>query len=685
MRILNFGVGFNSVYNFQTNNSLKEEEDNCFLFFLYLLTTTMNSKHIVASAFLAISALNGFAKDEVIMTVNGVDVPRSEFEYLYHKNQQQQVEPQSLEEYSEMFKIYKLKVADALSQHLDTLSTFRKEMDQYKADLAAPYMTDSVFLNALVKESFDRSRSEAEAIHIMIAKGSNFKQQKEAKNLADSIRTALLGGADFAALAKQYSVDRGSNEYGGRMGYILTDRFPYEFEKAAFSLKPGEISEIVESPQGYHILKGGNKRPARGSVFVEHIMKMTPPNATAQQLATTKALIDSIYNVAIAEPEKFEDLAREFSDDKRSAIQGGKLSWFGAGMMVEPFDSASFALRIDEISRPVKSQYGWHIIKKLDAKDPAPFNVVKAQVLKQIENPQNEKSLLVEKNLIERLAKKHKGALNKKNIDAICAEVLTIGIDSTWHAKALDPNGLGAIEIATIGKRSIPLSEWANTVRPMILPDGEEAASELRRYFEHHLETALKETEFDWLYANQPEYYNLLNEYREGSLLYEASVRRVWDKAAKDTDGLSEYFNAHRDNYTWQQPHVKGILVQATNDSVADVVREKLKDISDDNQLKSLKKEFAGKASIDKILMEEGQNPMVDNVIFGGAPVKPNNKKYTVYFIYDPKILNAPETMSDVKSLVTSDYQNQLESEWVEELKAKYPVNVNQKVLKKVK
>lgn len=198
-------------------------------------------------------------------------------------------------------------------------------------------------------------------------------------------------------------------------------------------------------------------------------------------------------------------------------------------------------------------------------------------------------------------------------------------------------------------------------------------------------DASVKELEYDWLYANEPDYRNLLNEYREGSLLYEASVKTVWDKAAKDTEGLNEYFNSHKGDYTWKKPHVKGILVQALNDTVAEELRQNLKEVKDDNQLKALRKQFIGKASLDKILMEEGQNAMVDNLIFGGAPVKPGNKKYTVYFIFDPKMMNAPETMEDVRSLVTSDYQNQLESEWVKQLKTKYPVKVNEKVLKKVK
>lgn len=575
----------------------------------------MKTKHIAALAIIASSAMFAMAKDEIIMTVNGVDVPRSEFEYLYHKNQQQQVDPQSLEEYAEMFKIYKLKVADALNQKLDTMSAFQKEMDQYKSDLAAPYMTDSLYLNSLVKEAYDLSREEVEAFHIMFAKSQSDEETNKARAKADSIRTVLLNGGDFAQLAAQYSVDRASSNNGGRMGYIVSGRFPYAFEKAAYTLSPGEISEIVESPQGFHILKGGKHRPARGTVFVEHIMKMVPPTATAEQQAAAKATIDSIYGVVVANPEKFEDLARELSDDKGSGRQGGKLNWFGAGMMVEPFDSASFALEVNEISRPVKSQYGWHIIRKLDAKGPASLAEMKPMVLKRIANPQDERYTLVEKNLINNLRKKHKKLLQKQDLN----------------------------------------------------------------------DEALKEVEYEWLYANEPDYRNLLNEYREGSLLYEASLREVWDKAAKDNDGLTEYFNAHKDEYKWTKPHVKGVLVQAANDSVASLVRAGLREVSDDNGLKALRKQFVGKASIDRILMEEGQNPMVDNIIFGGEPVKPNNKKYTVYFIFEPKLLDAPESMTDVKSLVTSDYQNKLEQDWVDKLKSKYPVKVNEKILKKVK
>lgn len=653
--------------------------------FFIELKQTMNRKTIAAIAITAATALSGMAKKEVVMTVNGEDVSRSEFEYLYHKNQQQQVDPQTLEEYAEMFKIYKLKVADAHAKGIDTLASFRKEMDQYKADLAKPYMTDSIFLNSLVKEEFDRSRNEVEAFHIMILKGNTPEAERLAYATADSLRTAIIGGDDFGSIAKQYSVDRGSYLTGGRMGWITAGRFPYAFEKAAFSLEPGEISEIVESAQAYHVLKGGRKRPARGSVLAEHIMKMCRQDATAEEEASAKASIDSIYNVVKANPEKFEDLARELSDDKGSGRQGGRLQWFEAGMMVEPFDSAAFEIGVGEISEPFRSQFGWHIVRKLDKHDPATLEEMKPGLLQRFANDQDERNALIRKNLIANLRKKHKGVLSKANLDMLCNGVVETGIDSVWMANARNRATIGNIEIAKIGKNSIRLADWAETAMPLNITDGETASRRLRSILENFYDNRLISAEEDWLYANVPAYSNLLDEYRDGSLLYEASLREVWDRAGKDTEGLENYFNTHRSNYTWQKPHVKGILVQAVNDSVGALIRERLASISDEAELKALGKDFAGKASLKRVNCEEGHDKMVDYLAFGGAEVSPSNKKFTVTYLWNPRMLNEPESMSDVKSLVVSDFQNQLEADWVKRLKEQYPVTVNEKALRKVK
>ena len=258
------------------------------------------------------------------------------------------------------------------------------------------------------------------------------------------------------------------------------------------------------------------------------------------------------------------------------------------------------------------------------------------------------------------------------------------GLDSAFYASFETP-AYTSQALMTIDKKPVGnTTEFFESVRRTNVP-ADRAAKMLGEYMNYFKYRKLTEAEQDWLMANEADYRNLVNEYHDGSLLYEVSVRKVWDRASKDTEGLNNYFEANRSNYKWTAPHVKGILVQAPNDSVAAEIRARLSQLGSDTIVTAARKEFGRQASIERVLVEQGANPMVDNLMFGAPAVTPSNSKYSVYFLFDPVVLNEPEEVSDVRGMVTSDYQNQLESDWVEELKARYPVKVNEKVLKKVK
>lgn len=625
------------------------------------------------------------AKDPVVMTVNGVDVPRSEFEYLYHKNsQQQQLEAQPIEEYAEMFKLYKLKVADAKAQGIDTTAAFRREMEQYRADLAAPYVTDSAYIMELVDEAFARSREEVETSHIMLLKKRKASENAAVRSRLDSIRSLALAGEDFGELAGRFSEDRPSAPRGGSLGYIAGGRYPYFFEQAAYSLQPGEVSGIVESPMAYHIIKAGARRPAQGQVLVSHIMKMARPEASEADAARAKQQIDSIYQVVKQDPSKFEQLARTLSDDPGSARNGGALPWFGTGQMVPEFEEVSYALAPGEISEPVKSMFGWHIIQKKDFRPAPSYEEMVPELKQRVVNPRDERALLVKKRTTANLERKHKGRRNQKVVDSMLAYVEANGIDSTFYADALGGK-LGSEAFAYIGKSPVTVARLASTMNHLTVPAGIDGVSALNGRMDHVYADALMEAEEQWLEDNVADYRNLLHEYRDGSLLYEASLRRVWDKAAKDTEGLNAYFEAHRGDYIWNEPKAKGILVQAANDSVAQLVRDRALTLGGDTIVQTIRKEFRQNATADRVLASKGVNAMVDNLMFGSPAVQPSNSAYTVYFMLNPAVISAPEEMSDVRGLVVNDYQNQLEREWAEELRALYPVTVNEKELRKIK
>lgn len=645
----------------------------------------MNNKILAGTALSAFAVLAWAAKDPVVMTVNGVDVPRSEFEYLYHKNtQQQQLDPQPIEEYAEMFKLYKLKVADALAEGIDTTASFRKDMAKYSRDLAEPYLADSTLLNSLVADAARLAQNEAEIKHIMTGKSRDNSVNARNRQLIDSIRTLLVGGADFADLADRFSQDPSAKTNHGTLGFFATGRLPYNFESVAFTLPEGEVSEVVESPMGYHVIVGGKKRPARGKVHASHIMKMCRPGSTPEQEAAAKQQIDSIYNLVIENPSRFEEFALNLSDDKNSGRQGGILPWFGAGEMVPEFDEAAFALANGAISAPVRSQFGWHIIKRLGYQQPKTLEQMKPEVLARIASPQDDRYRVVKDAQTKRLAAKHSAKVNEPVLGKLRDYASANGLDSIFYVKyTTAPAAKEAL--AYIGKTPLTVGEFVDGMNKVAQEDKEMARKIIDNYFDGYYNIKLVEAEEKWLAANEPDYRNLLNEYRDGSLLYEVSLQKVWNKASQDTEGLEKFFNAHRGDYAWSEPHVKGILVQASNDSVAGLIRSRMKELGNDTVIATIRKEFPRQVQLDRVLVKKGENAMVDNLMFGGNPVTPSNSRYTVYFLYDPKTLNEPENAADVRGKVTNDYQNELEAAWIEELKSKYPVKMNSKELKKIK
>ncbi len=640
-----------------------------------------NIKVITGAVFMLFGAAV-LAKSPVVMTVNGVDVPKSEFEYLYNKNSQQQLTQQPLEEYVEMFKLYKFKVADAKAEGIDTTAAFKKEIAQYKNDLALPYLTDTTFNHKLLKEAYERSKEEVEAKHIMFFKTPDASENKKLRNRIDSLRNVILNGEDFEKLAKEYSQDQGSNFKGGNIGYITAQQYPYEFELAVYTTPTNEISEIIDSGIGYHLIKGGDRREARGKVKAAHILKLTQ-NANEGEQAEAKNLIDSIYNVVIKNPELFEDLARKNSDDQGSAIQGGMLPDFSSGQMVEPFDSIAFALNPNTISKPFKTQFGWHIIKKYAAIPIAGMEEMKPAFLNRISNPQDKRYELVKRNQTAKLAARHKSKLNTKTVAAIENLVNKNGIDSIFISTVETPE-YSKLVLFNIGKKATRVSELLPRIVNNTNTDPESSLQFIDNQIQDLYNTKLILAEEDRLYNEVDDYRNLLNEYIDGSLLYEISVRKVWDKAAQDTEGLEKYFEEHKDNYKWSVPHAKGYLVQAINDSVADLIKKRASEIGADTLVNTIRREFKGQASLDKILVEKGTNAMVDNILFDGPETKPSKAMYTTYFMIKPRVIYVPENYKDVKGLVTNDYQNEFQAQWEEELKKKYPVTVNKKVLKSI-
>ena len=619
------------------------------------------------------------SKDPELMTINGKAVTLGEFEYLYHKNNSQQLAPQTIDEYLDMFVTYKQKVADAESEGIDNTEAFKNEFDGYRRELAEPYLRNKEMEDSIIRAVYSHMQEDVDVSHIMLAsKGPGIDAEAQ-KHTLDSIRTAILNGADFAALARQYSIDRAARKNGGRMGFIPVGRLPYTFEDAAFNTKAGEISPVVETPFGFHIVKVNARRPARGQVLAQHILKLTQ-GLSEEDAAKKKAEIDSI-GALLAAGADFEEIAKKESEDPGSQRNGGRLNWFGAGQMVPEFEEAAFSLQNGEVSAPFKTSYGYHIVKRLDWKPVDSFETMEPMIKNVIQR--DERGQMPRKRKIAELRRKFKAGVNAANLALVKNEIVKNGgLDSALIEKYI----VSEMEVASMGKQKILLSEVVSEIGAPLAGTPERQAAQFEERVNLSLDNAVTEAERQDLAVNNADYRNLLNEYRDGMLLFEVSDRKVWTKAKQDKEGLENYFRTHRDKYKWEKPKFKSYVVFATSDSIMQLAKGYLEstDIPGDSLATDLRKKFGKDVKIEKVIAAQGENNITDYLGFGAE--KPEAKgKWAWYFPYRGKILNAPEEAADVRGAVTGDYQGELEEAWVAGLKQKFPAKINKKTLKKAK
>lgn len=640
----------------------------------------MKAKFLISSLLLGTAILAIAKGDPVLMTINGKDIKLSEFEYLYHKNNQQQVESETLEQYVDRFVLYKQKVADAEAAGIDTTDTFRREFEGYQNDLAAPYMAeDTTYKWHFVEEAYERSKKEININHFMLPLGTTPEAKQASIALMDSIRTCILNGENWAELADRFSSDPSKSRNHGDYGYISACSFPYDFESEVYNTPVGQISKPFATQFGIHMVRVNDIRP-RSDVHAKHILKLFPQNATEEQKAACKAKIDSIYNLLKAGAD-FEEMAIAESDDKANAPRGGDLGWFRRGRMVPEFENVSFSLPDGTISEPFATQYGYHIVKKVAHGLPS-----LSEMRPTIENviSRDERARLIHENRLNDLKNKCGFSLNP-NFEPYVMSALTAngGYDSTF---VVDKIKGAAVPMFTYGdKRTALLSELFAYLNPKAkIADVSKAKDYVMAMMNPVAEKILGDYNARQLVETNPEYRNLLNEYRDGMLLFEISNRRVWKAASKDTVGLEQYFAANRAKYNWDEPHFKGIILSAKNDSVLNLVKADIMTLDPATLTDALHNKYTNDIRMERMVVKKGENPYADYLAFHEGE-KPERKGYDAFMILEGGLINQPEEMSDVRGAVTSDYQDVLEERWKEELQAKYPAKINKKVLKQVK
>lgn len=633
-------------------------------------------------------SLNTIAQtDNVVMEIDGKKVTKSEFLQIYLKNNTNpKYDKQSLDEYMELFKKFKLKVAEAEALGYDTIPKLKKELAGYRKQLSQPYLIDSTKNSALVNQAYERMKNEVHAAHILvkIAENASPEDTLAAYNRIMAIKKRIENGEDFNTVAKgkNGSDDPSAARNGGDLGYFTAFQMVYQFEEAAYNTPIGKISNPVRTKFGYHILKVIDMRPARGTMKAAHIMVATGKDASAEEIETAHKKVDEIY-AKLQAGESFEKLASEFSDDAQTAEKGGELPLFGTGTttrMVPEFEEAAFQLKANgDVSQPVQTAFGYHIIKRLELTPLRSFEELRKEIQGKVNK--DERSIVTQHSFIQKLKKTYAFKDNySKTSKWFVQNIDTNYFKGTWTADGLKSNAA----MFTLDKKAFTQKDFAaylqknyRTYKSM------DAATLVKKQYASWQNSEILAYEESKLDAKYPDFKALMQEYHDGILLYEIMSDKVWNKAIKDTSGLRSFFEGHNANYSWGKRY-NAYVYECSNEAISKKVAAMLKSdtISSRTVINAINKDSELNLRVRTGKFEVESTPYLKghDLKKGVNPAYEADGKY--YIVKVDEILEpTKKTMTEAKGAATSDYQTYLEKEWLTEIAKKHPIVIHEQVL----
>lgn len=621
-------------------------------------------------------------KKDVVVTIGKEKILASDFRKIYERNNGNVLDPaekKTPEEYLELYVNFKLKVLEAQAMGLDTSQAFIEELAGYRAELAAPYLTDISYNEKLVEDTYQRMVNEVNASHILITFPQNPTPQDtlEAYRKILEIKAELENGLDFNETATKYSQDPSAAQNNGNLGWFTVFQMVTPFEDAAYRTPVGKVSEPVKTRFGYHLLKVHGLREAKGEIKVAHIMKMFPPDVTPEVKQGLRKTIDSLYSL-IHNGADFAELARNNSDDQRSAVNGGEMPFFGRSRMIPEFSEPAFALKKDgEVTEPVETDFGYHIIKRIELKTVPEFGAVKRDLEERIKRDP-ERTTQSREIFINKLKKEYGFTSNQKLIDEKIVKV------SAWfnQGNLIIPENISDSDVLfTLAGKNFTAQDWFTHLSKMPISAPENPRNVLEAQFAVWEEDAIIEFEDSRLEEKHPEFRSLMQEYHDGLLLFAVSEQKIWQQASADTVGLKNFYETNKHKYMWGE-RFKGMIVTCVNAAMKDEVEDKLDigiPLEEIYDMGHINEDYI---SVETGTWAKGENGIIDFYIWNGN--EPTGWNAETGFVKGEISGPEPKLLEEARGFHISDYQQYLEENWIKELKMKYPVKINRKVLKSI-
>ena len=519
-------------------------------------------KKIILLIAFTISSTNLLSQKDTktLVTINGKQISVADFKKVYEKNLDaiDNEESKDIDKNLDLFVNYKLKVKQAYELKLDTLKSYKSEIETYKKQLIAPYLQDKEYLTSLIKEAYDRTKTEIRASHILVRLPRNYTSKDTLTPFLKikKARQRVLAGESFAKVAKEVSEDPSAKINAGDLGYFSAFKMLYDFEDAAYSTPKGEVSAIFKTRYGYHFLQNNGTRTSKGERQVAHIL-------ISDTTSTGKNKINEVY-AKLKEGIYFNKLSQQYSNDGNTKNKGGVLPRFGSGRMVKAFENAAFSLdSIGEYSKPFKTKYGWHIVKLLKQYPILPFNEMEKVISDKVRNSGRAK--LSDNAVLNRLKKEYSITVTESSKKLLQRKDL----------KSLSSDSLKNT-LLTINDKILLQSDFVSYVK-----NQRQASFDamMEKFIDAEILTYFKEN----LVNTDSNFAYTLSEYEDGLLLFELMQQKIWNKSS-DTIALKNYFDTRKSLYN--SDDLKSIKGKVMNDFQLYLDQEWIGQLRSENDVK---------------------------------------------------------------------------------------------------
>ena len=610
-------------------------------------------------------------QNNTILKIDNQTVNKAEFEQIYWKNKKEKIATkEDLDEYIQLFVNFKLKVIAAEELGLDTTKKFINELSGYRVQLEKPYLIDTSINEELINEAYYRTINEVNASHIMTKLGPNPSPEDTLKayNKILDIRNKIISGnIGFEEAAEELSEDPYAKSSKGNLGYFNAFKMLYSFECAAYETPVGKVSEIVRTKYGYHIVQPNSIRKAKGRVKTSHIMITT---SSKKENILSEEKINSIYKELVEKTKTFEELAIQYSEDRKSAKNGGEIGWINSGGNFYPeFEEAVFSLKTDgEYSKPFKTPNGWHIVKRLSYEPIGDLKSMRYNLKNKIQK--DARAQKTKSSFINKLKTEYqlKNMFNVKVLISILKNINNV--------------------VLTFSNVSFTNFDFIKYLGKSKLISKDKIEENLiKQQFVKFTNHNLIEFEKTQLETKHPDFKALMKEYRDGILLFEISDQNIWTKAIKDTAGLKEFYNSNKDTWKWPN-RINGTLFTSESKKTVNKVKSlKLKkSLSNDSIMSILNKDNLFNLKYENKIIDNFNkyNLTFDDLEKGFNGPFNHQEKWILIYVED-KLPQRNKELKEAEGIIVSAYQNYLENQWLSSLKEKHEISINYETLYSIK